>query len=320
MPSSKVRAFEHDYGTKYRKSVRVKDVFISDVGDKVFWIDIPDFGGSDAIAGLGLDEAAIRSLDEDSEVMSSFPGDVFRFDIAYVPFDRWSKTNRFDVMRIRCLLGSRFLVTVHDGKSVVIESLIDGYVTDFRSASKAAVFLVYEMFHHVINSHMKIHRVLQMRLKSIDEKVITADETIVETAAKLHTEFLVLREIAHSSRNVLNHLASRASLFISVNTRPYLDNMSMTLERLDDDLSVDRQIIADSINFYVSVVSYRMNTSIKAMTAVNVIFVPLTLLAGIYGMNFVYMPERTWKYGYPFFWALFFIILVVSVAWLKKRK
>ena len=319
MPSSKVRAVEHDYGTKDRKPISVEDVVISDVGDRVFWVDIPDLDGAGAVAGLGLSRAAVRSLDEDSEVMTSFPGDVFRFDIAYVPFSEWSRTNRFDVVRIRCLLGSRFLVTVHDGRSQVIESLIDGYVTDFRSASKAAVFLVYEMFHHVINSYMRIHHVLQMRLKSVDEKVTTADETIVETAAKLHTEFLILREIAHSSRTVLNHLASRASLFISVNTRPYLDNMSMTLERLDDDLSVDRQIIADSINFYVSVVSYKMNTSIKAMTAVNVIFVPLTLLSAIYGMNFLSMPEYKWRYGYLFFWAIFFTTAMVSIIWLKKR-
>lgn len=316
---SGVRVFEHDYETKARKHISLSEVSLTEVGNKTFWIDVQD-GNLDGVKEVGFPEDILLSLEKDMETdMISFPGDIFRFDIGYVQYEDWLKTNEFKIKKIRCLLGVRFLITVHEGDSSIIKALDNGYVTDFRSASKAAVFLIYEMLHHVINSYLRIHRILQVRLKSIDEKITTEDETMIESAAKLHTEFLTLRETSHLSRNVLNHLASRASLFISANTRPYLDNMSMTLERLDDDLTTDRQIISDSLNFHVSVVSFKMNSSIKAMTKVNVIFVPLTLLAAIYGMNFVSMPEYAWKYGYIFFWILFFVTAFLSVVWLRKQ-
>lgn len=315
-----VRAFEHNYQTKGRKGVRVEDVSILDVGDQVFWIDVPGIQLLDELVVSGIGEDELNSLRSDPDgPVTRVADNVFRFDMVHIAYEDWAKTRELRTRRIKCLLGSRFLVTCHDGESPLVDRLLDGYVTDFQTTSRASIFLIYEMFHHVLNAYLKVHGELQSGLRIVDERVATADEKVIRSALSLHHKLLEFREIAHSSRNVLNFLASRASLFISANTRPYLDNMSMVLERLDDDLSVDRQVIADSVNFYVSVVSYRMNTSIKAMTAVNVIFVPLTLLAGIYGMNFVHMPERTWEYGYPFFWVLFVITLVLSLVWLKKR-
>lgn len=319
--SEGVRVIEHNYGTKAKKEVALADVVISDVGERVFWIDLPDPAELRNLAGVGIEVEALDSLKEDLETdMVSHRGNVFRFDIAYVLYDEWSEAKQFAVRKVRCLLGARFLVTCHEGESPLTEAINRGYVTDFRESAKSAVFLVYEMFQRVLESYLRIHRSLQAGLKSIDEKLASSDDGLIETAAKLHADMLALRETAHLSRNVLNHLASRASLFISANTRPYLDNMSMTLERLDDDLSTDRQIISDSVSLYVSMVSYRMNISIKAMTAVSVIFVPLTLLSSIYGMNFVAMPEIRWRYGYAFFWALFFTIAGISVLWLRKKR
>lgn len=311
-----VRAFRHDYETKARESVDVRDIAVSDVGGNIYWIDVPD--GEEIPEVSGVDPEAVRSLGSDLGTnVFQYSGSLFRFDVAHVLFDEWEEAGELPVRRVRCLLGPRFLMTIHEDPDLV-DRLIKGYVTDFQTA-KSAVFLVYEMFHHVLDSYVRIHKIMKQRLKSIDKQVVDADEAIIRTSLALHSEFLALRDVAHSSRNVLNYLASRAALFVSQNTKPLLDNMSMVLERLDDDLSVDRQVIADSVNFYVSVVSYRMNTSIKAMTAVNIIFVPLTLLAAIYGMNFRAMPELQWRYGYPFFWILFVVTLLLSLLWLKKR-
>jgi len=315
-----IRAFEHNYQTKGRREVPVEEVSITDVGDRIFWIDIPDPGLLDNVAMPGVGKSEIASLRSDPDApVSRVADNVFRFDMVHVPYEDWARTKDFSTRRIKCLLGARFLITCHDGESPLIDRLLSGYVTDFQTTSRGGIFLIYEMFHHVLNAYLKIHHGLQLGLRDVDEQIATADESIIRSALALHHKLLEFREIAHSSRNVLNFLASRASLFVSANTRPYLDNMSMVLERLDDDLSVDRQVISDSVNFYVSVVSYKMNTSIKAMTAVNVIFVPLTLLAAIYGMNFISMPEYRWSYGYGFFWILFFIVFVLSVLWLRKR-
>jgi len=323
MGTSPVLVFEHDYDTGVRREVGLEDVVIQDVGNKIYWIDVlgSDSLGPLGLEKLGLDSEAIQSLQSDavSDVIS-FPGNLYRFDVGHIPFDEWLETGDFSPKKVRCLLGARFLVSCHESRSKLVEKLVDRYVTDFRSTSKAAVFLVYEMFHHVTDGYLSVHRVMQEKLKVLDRAVITADESIIVEASKLHTDFLVMREIDHTARNTLTHLASRAGLFVSVNTKPFLDNMIMVLERLEDDLVTDRQVISDSVNFHVSIVSYHMNASIKAMTAVNVLFVPLTLLAAIYGMNFRSMPETKWEHGYAWFWLLFSLILIISFVWLKRRR
>jgi len=313
--------FEHDYDTGVRRQVGLEDVVIQEVGNKIYWIDVTGPGGIDCLDCLEIDKKPLRSLSDDavSDVVS-FPKDLYRFDVGHIPFEDWIETWSFSPKKVRCLLGARFLISYHEGKSDLTELLVDRYVTDFSSTSKAAVFLVYEMFNHVTDDYLKVHWVMQEKLKILDRAVTTADESIIVEASKLHTDFLEMREIDHTARNILTHLASRASLFVSVNTKPFLDNMIMVLERLEDDLVTDRQVISDSINFHVSIVSYHMNASIKAMTAVNVLFVPLTLLAAIYGMNFRSMPETRWEHGYAFFWLLFFIVLVFSFIWLKRRR
>lgn len=321
METEPVLVFEHDYDTGARRQVGLEDVTIQDVGNKIYWIDVTGPGGLDRLDRLDLGPDPLRSLSGDtaSDVVS-FPKDLYRFDVGHIPFEDWAETGDFSPRKVRCLLGARFLISYHEGRSRLVELLVERYVTDFRSTSKAAVFLVYEMFHHVTDDYLKIHQVMQEKLKILDRAVTTADESIIVEASKLHTDFLEMREIDHTARNILTHLASRASLFVSVNTKPFLDNMVMVLERLEDDLVTDRQVISDSINFHVSIVSYHMNASIKAMTAVNVLFVPLTLLAAIYGMNFRSMPETKWEHGYAWFWLLFFTVLVVSFVWLKRRR
>lgn len=312
-----MRIIEHDYRTKEQKEVEFENVVISDAGEKVLWINISSIEELNSLTRLNISQREIDTLKEDQISVVNVSREVFRFDLPYLLYKDWVKDEKFDARFIKCLLGSRFLVTYCEKEDSLIKELHSGYVTDFSMTSKAAVFLVYEMFHHTIESYTKIHRALQKKSKSIDST--TSKDEIIEKASKLHTNMLDLREITHSSRNVLNHLANRASLYISANTKPYLDNMSMVLERLDDDLVADRQVISDTVSFHVSLISYKMNIQIKTMTVVNVVFVPLTFLAAVYGMNFTSMPELHWKFGYIYFWILSFVTLIISILWLRKQ-
>lgn len=315
-----MKIFEHDYKTKENKKISFEDIMISSAGEKILWISVSSEEELDKLKEIDMIKDHINTLKDDQISVRNINLEIFRFDFPYILFKDWIKNNKFDVRNVRCLLGSRFLITYcEEEDDKLLKKLFRGYVTDFSTASKVAVFIIYEMFHHTIESYVKIHRVLQKRLKEIDNKVTKSKDEIIEKASELHSNMLDLREITHASRNILNHLASRVSLHISATTKPYLDNMSMVLERLDDDLVADRQVISDTVSFHVSLISYKMNIQIKTMTAVNVIFVPLTFWAAVYGMNFTTMPEYHWKYGYHLFWLLSFMTLVVSVYWLRKQ-
>jgi magnesium transporter len=95
-----------------------------------------------------------------------------------------------------------------------------------------------------------------------------------------------------------------------------------TIERVLQDVLVDRDILSNALNNYMSMVSYQTNKVMNRLTVVSVIFLPLTFLCGIWGMNFDHpdggMPELRWKYGYLIFWSLTAVIAVV-LLWLMRR-
>ena len=84
------------------------------------------------------------------------------------------------------------------------------------------------------------------------------------------------------------------------------------------DLLVDRDILTDSLNLYMSLVSHRTNEVMKRLTVVSVVFLPLTFLCGVYGMNFDVLPELRWHFGYAYFWTLV-VTVVVGLFLVMKR-
>ena len=120
------------------------------------------------------------------------------------------------------------------------------------------------------------------------------------------------------ARAVLTDLSTRKSLYISEATQPFLANMVGTLERVLRDLLVDRDVLSNSMNLYMSIVQHRTNEVMKRLTVLSTIFLPLTFLCGVYGMNFRKLPELEWEYGYGAFW-LVVLTIVTGIVLMSKR-
>ena len=86
------------------------------------------------------------------------------------------------------------------------------------------------------------------------------------------------------------------------------------------DVLVDREILTQSINLYMSMVSHHTNRAMSKLTVISAIFLPLTFLCGVYGMNFAVFPELHWKYGYDFFWVTCATIVVVLLIVLRRHR
>jgi magnesium transporter len=92
-----------------------------------------------------------------------------------------------------------------------------------------------------------------------------------------------------------------------------------TVETVLQDLLVDRDVLSGTLSLYMSMVSHRTNEVMKRLTVVSVIFLPLTFLVGVYGMNFDVLPELHWHYGYAYFW-LVVVAIVGSLLWFLRRQ
>jgi magnesium transporter len=131
---------------------------------------------------------------------------------------------------------------------------------------------------------------------------------------------LHFRTVLAPARSILHELSSRRSVFISEATQAALANMVGLVDHILQDVMVDRDILAQSLNLHMSMVSHRTNRVMNKLTVISVIFLPLTFLCGVYGMNFVRFPELHWRYGYLFFWLLTAAIVGILVVILRKNR
>jgi len=229
---------------------------------------------------------------------------------------------QFDLERVDVIVAERFLATVHRGPVVFLTSVRRDYRSDFIRFARSPSFLVYEVWDHLLDNYLSIQKVMEERVERLQEELASGrvDDSVFTRISELGSDLLHFRKVLLPSRAVLTDLSTRRSEYVSEATQPFLANMVGTLEHVLQDLLVDRDILSESLNLYMSVVSHRTNETMKRLTVVSVIFLPLTFLCGVYGMNFDRLPELHWDYGYAFFWALVLAIVIGLLGLMRRSR
>jgi len=284
------------------------------------WVDIDVTDGAaarKALAPLGL--CAEEILDD---AMTGEPATQSgRYDeyLHFVVTGCRLQGAHFDLERVDAVVGEHFLLTMHKGPVVFLDAVRKVYRSDFHRFARSPSFLVYELWDHLVENYLAVQKQFEERVSKLQLELIgDVDDRVFARVSELGADLLHFRKIVLPARTVLADLGSRKSLFISEATQPFLANMVGTLERVLQDLLADRDILSDSLNLYMSMMGHRTNRVMNRLTVVSVIFLPLTFLCGVYGMNFEVLPELKWQYGYVYFWSSVGLI-VLGLLWLMRR-
>jgi magnesium transporter len=196
------------------------------------------------------------------------------------------------------------------------------YKQDFQRFARSPSFLVYELWDHLIDNYLAIQKQMEERVEQLQNELRapTVDDAVFGRISELGADLLHFRKILLPARAVLTDLSTRRTIFISETTQSFLHNMVGTVEHVLQDLLVDRDILSESLNLYMSLVGHRTNEVMKRLTVVSVVFLPLTFLCGVYGMNFDHLPELHWSFGYLFFWAVALVIVVGLLGLMRRAK
>jgi len=225
-----------------------------------------------------------------------------------------------DIRSLDILLNKHSMLIFHPQPAELISHIRQTYREDFRAFSQTPGFLLYEVTDHLIAGYRKTllgfsEAVAQIQLKLFGE----VDDAIFKQVAALTRDILTFRRILLAAREILNELTSRRSPFVNESSKPTLEVMAGTLERLANDLTTERDVLAETLNLYMGMVGHRTSKLLKRLTMISIIFLPLTFLCGVYGMNFQYMPEIHWKYSYAFFW-LAVVGIITSLLFVMRRR
>lgn len=228
----------------------------------------------------------------------------------------------FDLERVDVVVLERCLVTLHRGPVVFLNAMRRDYHAAFQRFAQTPSFLIFEIWDHLIENYLTVQKEMEERVEELQRELRTdrVTDTLFSRLSELGAELLHFRKVLLPARAVLSDLATRRSLFVSDVTQTFLANMTGKLEHVLQDLLVDRDILSESLNLYMSMVSHRTNEVMKRLTVVSVVFLPLTFICGVYGMNFEVLPELHWPHGYGFFWGLVFAVVVVLLALLRRAR
>jgi len=233
---------------------------------------------------------------------------------------RLTKT-AFEQDRTDLVMGDRFLLTLHRSAPHFLRETRRHYRSDFLRFAKSSSFLLYEIWDHLVDDYLEVQKEFEERVEKVQQGLTTEiDDSIFSKISHLGSDLLHFRKVLLPARSVLTDLSTRKSPFISEATMPFLHNMVATVDHVLQDLLVDRDILSESLNLYMSMVGHRTNRVMNRLTVVSVIFLPLTFLCGVYGMNFEVLPELKWEYGYALFWIMVGGIVSVLLWYMRNKK
>jgi len=183
-----------------------------------------------------------------------------------------------------------------------------------------ADYLAYALIDRIVDGFYPVLEQIGERIEAMESEVLEgSDSSVISRINDLKKELLTLRRAVWPLRDAVSTLIRDPNPYIGDNVRVFLRDVWDHCAQLVDSIETYRDLASGLMNTYLSIVSNRTNEVMKVLTIMASIFIPLTFLAGIYGMNFEFMPELQWRWGYPVLLGVMTTVGVGLVAYFRRK-
>lgn len=181
-------------------------------------------------------------------------------------------------------------------------------------------YLAYCLLDAVVDQYFALLEIIGEKIEILEDEILSFPSSgTLERVQAIKREMIVMRKQIWPMREMINAFEKVENSLVHKSTRVYLRDVYDHTIQVIDTLESYRDILAGMLDIYLSSVSNRMNEVMKVLTVIATIFIPITFVAGVYGMNFRYMPELDWKWGYPAIWLLMAAVVVVMLMFFRKK-
>lgn len=290
-------------------------------GAAVIWIDVLGLHDLDALRRLGerfhLHPLALEDVLNTAHRPKTEDYGDHRFVIAKAV----ELGDTVAAEQVSLFFGRGFVLTFREAPCRAFEAVrerIRGPRSRIRAAG--ADYLAYALLDAVIDELFPVLERFGERLEELEEEVVEKPvRATLERIYHARRELLLLRRAAWPQREVIQALERDASGLVAAETKVYLrDCYDHTIQALDF-IETYRELAAGMLDAYLSGLSNRLNEVMKVLTIIATIFIPLTFVAGVYGMNFKFMPELGWRFGYPAVLALMAVMAAGMLIYFKRK-
>ena len=291
-------------------------------GKNIVWIDVQDPTDKDydfLRADFDLHPLTVDDCRQDLEMPKTEEFSKYLFvGFHKVQYDR--ETREIELAEVDSILGKNYLVTVHKGERPSVISLRKRIEDNPKSMLRGADFLLHSLMDYIIDEYLPM-------LESWDAEIETLEDEIIQGKTRGAVEKLVdfRRRVSEMKRSiapqryVINSLSRGDLPFVSGKVAVYFRDIYDHISKAYGILESQRDLISSAFQAYSSTSSNQMNEIMKTLTLVATVMLPLTLVAGIYGMNFRNMPELAHPIGYFAVLGLMLAIGLGMIAYFKKK-
>ncbi|MFI5163809.1 MAG: magnesium/cobalt transporter CorA [Bacteroidia bacterium] len=239
----------------------------------------------------------MKMLSHDSEIQSEQLSIILLDNNTVLSFQEVHGGDAFDIIRTR----------IRTGKG--------------RVRKMGADYLAYCLIDAVVDLYFVILEKIGDRIEILEEDLISnpSKETVM-TIHSMKREMIFLRKAVWPMRELINNFERCENKLIKKSTRLFLRDLYDHTIRVIDTVETFRDLLSGMMDIYLSSVSNRMNEIMKVLTIISTIFIPVTFIAGVYGMNFKYMPELESPYGYWITWGVMLTVMTIMIFYFKRKK
>ena len=221
---------------------------------------------------------------------------------------------------VNIFLGRNYIVTFHKNTSPEIDEIWERICCTSNIDKWCPSHVLYQVIDGVVDNYFPIFYRIDDILNEIDENSQQrAMETLLKSLFDTRRDLLSLRHTVAPMRDLTYRMINSQRLTMIEHKKEYFLDIHDHLLKLTEMIEEDREFTTDIRDSYLSLNSHETNRVMKVLTIITTIFMPLTFIAGIYGMNFRYLPELTWRYGYFQTLAIMFIIGFGMFKWFQKK-
>jgi magnesium transporter len=227
-----------------------------------------------------------------------------------------------DVEQVGLVFGEGFVVSFQERQGDVFDPVRDRIRgSKGRIRKVGADYLTYALIDSVVDSYFSILERVSEGIEALEEELVgQPSESTLHRIHGFKREMIVLRRSIWPLRELAGAMQREEVGLVSQQTRVYLRDVYDHTIQIIDTIESFRDIVSGMLDLYLSSISNRMNAVMKVLTIIATVFIPLTFVAGIYGMNFKHMPELEWRWGYPVVLLVMLALALVMFAYFRKKK
>ena len=220
------------------------------------------------------------------------------------------------------VLGRNFLITFQERVGDVFNPVRERLrKAKGRLRKRGADYLAYALLDAIVDNYFIVLEKMGERIEFLEEELLA--DPVPETLQAIHNlkrELIFLRKSVWPLREIISSLERGESTLIDESTTVFLRDIYDHTIQVIDTVETFRDMVSGMMDMYLSSVSNKMNEVMKVLTIIATIFIPMTFIAGIYGMNFKSMPELEWSWGYPLLWVVIIAIAVTMLSYFRRKK